>query len=122
MSHETRITEIERLIPTLATKMDMAELRQNFAEFRADVADIRTDIHKAITENARWTHNAAIGMFSAFIVGVGGLLYTISIGSKSPPPTVTPIPSTTTAPIVITIPQSAMSASVPAAGNASVAK
>ncbi|MDR5776251.1 MULTISPECIES: hypothetical protein [unclassified Caballeronia] len=79
MDISQRLIAIETVMPTLATK---ADLDVGMAEIRADVADIRVDIHKAITENARWTHTATIGMFTAFVLGVLGLLFTIWNATK----------------------------------------
>jgi hypothetical protein len=103
---EQRISAIETLIPTLATKPDLAPLatKADLSGFRADVADIRTDIHKAITENSRWTYTATIGMFTAFVLGVTGLLFTMYNASKQAPPRAEP---TAIAPIVIQIPNQA---------------
>ncbi len=100
MDLDRRITAIEALIPTLATKSDLAHLatKADFGALRADVADIRADIHKAISENTRWTHTATIGMFTAFVLGVLGLLFTIYNAAKAP------TKPEATAPIVITIP------------------
>lgn len=85
MNHEQRIRKLEDAIPTLATKMDMAELRHQFADFRADVAGMRTDIHKAIAENARWTHTATKGMFIAYVLSAFGLLFTMYNANKQTP-------------------------------------
>ena len=109
--HEPRIRKLEEIFPTFSTKedmaalraeirTDMAELRRDFAEFRADIAGIRTDIHKAIAENANWTHTATVGMFSAFVLGTMGLLFTMWNISKQPVYRDAPA----SAPIVITLP------------------
>lgn len=114
MELEPRITAIEAIIPTLATKSDIAQLatKADLSDFRADVADIRADIHKAIAENTRWTHTATIGMFTAFVLGVLGLLFTIWNATKGAPERT----AQSAAPIVITIPMPSVAApSAPAA-------
>lgn len=108
MDHEHRITELERVVPTLATKADVAllptktefaELRADFAKFQATVADIRADIHKSITETSRWTHTALVGIFSVFVLGVVGLMFTIYNATKAPAPK-----QEAPAPVIITVP------------------
>ncbi len=54
-------TRFDTILPTLATKADLIELR---AEMRAMNADLRTDMHK-------WMTTTLISMF----VGFGGLLF-----------------------------------------------
>jgi hypothetical protein len=102
MDHERRISTLETALPMLATKSDLAQLasKADLSELRAEVADIRGDIHKAIAENAKWTHSAVIGMFTAFVIGVGGLVFTIwnssrqqSDASEAPGPIIINIPS-----------------------------
>ena len=80
---ETRLAKIEVIIPTLATK--------------ADVADVRTDIHKAESSHVKWS--IGIG------IAVVGLIITYLNLSKAPPSTA-PQPQ----PIVIQLPQPVVSA------------
>jgi hypothetical protein len=54
-------TRFDTILPTLATKADLVELR---AEMRAMTAELRTDMHK-------WMTTTVISMF----VGFGGLLF-----------------------------------------------
>lgn len=108
MELDKRISAIETVLPTLATK---ADLNLGMAELRADVAEIRADIHKAITENARWTHTATIGMFTAFVLGVLSLLFTMWNAAKQPKeaPAAAPQP-----PIIINVPAPSAAPPIPA--------
>jgi hypothetical protein len=85
METERRLTALETLMPMLATK--------------ADVAEVRADIHKAVTDMSRWNHAAIVGMLSLFGVGLLGLLFTIWNANKSSLP-----PAATAVPIIIQIP------------------
>jgi len=110
MDLEPRIQPMEDAAPASPTKTELAELRRDFAILRADVADIRADIHKAIAENARWTHLATLGMFLAFILGAAALVFTIYNASRQAPvrevaiaaPVAPPAPATP--PFIINIP------------------
>ncbi|AZY48833.1 hypothetical protein D0838_09835 [Bordetella avium] len=62
---------------------------------------LRADIHQSIAENSKWTHAATIGMFSVFILGGIGLLFTIWNATK-PAPVAAQYPQP--APIIINVP------------------
>ncbi|MEX3972231.1 hypothetical protein [Paraburkholderia caribensis] len=133
MDHESRITELEKIVPTLATKADVAalptksdfaDLRADFADFKAEmaghksgIADIRADIQKSITENTRWTHTALVAMIGAFLVGVTGLLFTIYNATKPGAPRSEPVSQpaamTPQQPIIINIPPAPAAAQPP---------
>ncbi|UVE57646.1 CCDC90 family protein [Burkholderia sp. EMB26] len=103
MDHEARISELEKLVQTLATKSDIeklstksdsdvlrAELKSEFQTLRADfekairsISDIRTEIQKSITENGRWSHTAIWAIITSFLIGLIGLLFTIWNANKS---------------------------------------
>ncbi|WP_115678408.1 hypothetical protein [Cupriavidus neocaledonicus] len=97
-SMEARVKALEDTLTAIRSDLDV--VKANYAT-KADVAEIRADIHKAIAENARWTHTAMIGMFSAFVLGVFGLLFTIWNAAK---PAATPAAQQASAPIVIQVP------------------
>lgn len=96
---DDRLSKIEAVLPTLATKSDLTELRlvtkadfaelrlaskADFADLRADVAAGRADIYKLMADNQRWTHTALVALFSTFVIGLGGLLFTIYNATKPP--------------------------------------
>ena len=84
---DARLTKLESIIPTLATK--------------ADVEGVRTDIQRGINETHRWMLGTVIGLF----LGFGGLFLAMSNSLK-----VTAAPagaSATPAPnIIINVPPS----------------
>lgn len=57
---EQRLTALETILPTLATKTDIAE--------------VRAEIHKGIVETQRWMIATIIGLF----IGFGGLFLAMS--------------------------------------------
>lgn len=134
MDHERRIAELEKIVPTLATKTDISALptsadlkgmrdasdlfraeikaefhalRADFAKATASISDVRADIQKSITENTRWTHSALWGILGTFLIGLLGLLFTIYNATKpSAQKAEAPVASAAPAqqPIVITLP------------------
>ncbi|WP_253556667.1 hypothetical protein [Robbsia andropogonis] len=101
---QARVKKIEEAIPPLATKSDMdyvcAELRAEFSELRAHAEEIRADIHKAITENAKWTHGVTTGAFTALALIALGVPFVMWHASRRPPAQAT----LTTAPVIINVP------------------
>lgn len=79
---EARLTALETIIPTLATK--------------ADVAEVRADIAKGISETQKWMVATVIGM----MIGFGGLFLAMSNALK-------PSPQVQQAPIIINVPGAA---------------
>ncbi len=75
-------TRLDTILPTLATKADMAE--------------VRGDIQRGINETHRWMLGTVIGLF----LGFGGLFLAMSNALK--------IPGTQQAPIIITVPAPAL--------------
>jgi hypothetical protein len=89
---EHRITALEArwdaIVPTLATKADVAELR---AEMRQSFADVRGELQKMSSDNKSWmlaTVLSIIGTMLAAILGIS------QIYKAAPPPV----------PIIITLP------------------
>jgi len=61
-------TRIDTILPTLATKTDIAELR--------------SAMHKASTDTSRWITATVIGLF----LGFAGLFFAMSNNAKAPAP------------------------------------
>lgn len=83
---ESRISKLEALIPTLATK--------------ADIGEVRADLHKMDASIVRWMIATVIGLF----LGFAGLFFTVSSAFKGssmqpvaaqPQPIIIQIPSPT---------------------------
>jgi hypothetical protein len=86
-----RLQAIEALLPTLATKADLAELR---GEMRAGFAQLRAEMAEGRAENQRWLIATVIGLF----IGFGGLFMAMSHALK-------PVASASAQPpIVINVP------------------
>lgn len=107
-----RLGRIEGDVTTLST--DVGAIKTSLVTFEGKlttaVEALRGDIARAISENHKWTHTAMLGMFSTFVLGVLGLLFTIWSTSKATaPPTLPQQP-----PIIITIPSSSVAPVMPA--------
>lgn len=94
---EKRVSDIDDRLGRIETSLVALE-----GGLAAKVEALRGDIHKSIAENNKWTHTATVGMFSAFILGVLGLLFTIWNASK--PQAVAAPPQQP--PIIFTLPPS----------------
>lgn len=81
---EARLIAIEAVLPTLATKNDVAELR--------------TDVHKLVGETHKWMLATVIGLF----LGFGGLFLAMSNALKPAPAATAQAPAQ--APIIINVP------------------
>lgn len=109
---EARVARLEAVLPTLAAKSDVAELRadmrigfadlradthKGFADLRADMnkgltdlradthkglTDLRADTHKGVIETQRWMVATVLGM----MIGFGGMFMGMTNNLKSPPP------------------------------------
>jgi hypothetical protein len=90
VDHEKRITAIETLMPTLATKTDMAEMR---ADFHGMDASIKT-----------WMIATILGLFFGF----AGLFFAMNNSLHAPA-----TPSPTLAPIVIQLSGASVQHSLP---------
>jgi len=70
MSHaidmEHRMTAVEAILPTLATKADVAELR-------VDIEKVRTDVEKGQKENRAWMLGTVLALVACF----GAMFYAI---------------------------------------------
>lgn len=117
---DARVTRLEALAEETTKRFDRIDARfdrleermDNFAT-KAQAQEIRADIHKAITENHRWTHNALIGIAGITLIGIVGLLMTIWNASKpGAQPAVTP--AAQQQPIIINIPSPATPPAAPA--------
>ncbi|MDI9855216.1 hypothetical protein [Comamonas sp. 17RB] len=110
---EQRIVKLEEAIAALPTKADIAALpsKTEFADLRADIANSRVDVHKAITDNHRWTHNSLVAILSVGVIGILGLLFTIYNTNKSVPAPQPQVPAT----IVLQVPAQAPAIQAPAA-------
>jgi hypothetical protein len=78
-----RITSIEAILPTLATK--------------ADISEVRADIHKADASIRTWMIATVIGLF----LGFAGLFLAVSSSFKTALPTTSP---SAMAPLIIQVP------------------
>lgn len=83
---ETRVTQLEAVIPTLATKADLAQVEGKLIGV----------IERGINETQRWMLATVIGLF----VGFGGLFLAMSNALK-------PAPATPQQPTVIVLPAQA---------------
>ena len=87
-----RLQAIEALLPTLATKADLAELR---GEVRAGFAEVRAEMAEGRAESQRWLIATVMGLF----IGFGGLFMAMSNALKpvsvaaSQPPIVINVPA-----------------------------
>jgi hypothetical protein len=88
MDRRTTILEAkwDAVVPTLATKADLAELRsemhQEFGSVRSDlqryVGELRAEIQRGINETQRWMLATVIGLF----LGFSGLFFAGGNGLK----------------------------------------
>ena len=86
-------TRFDTILPTLATKADLAELKAEFkaeladlraefkaelaglrAEYKSDFGDFRADIHDVIISTHRWL----IGTIIVLLLGFGGMILTMT--------------------------------------------
>ena len=82
----SRLQAIEALLPTLATKADVAELRGELktemadlrGEMRAGFAEVRAEMAEGRAESQRWLIATVIGLF----IGFGGLFMAMSNALK----------------------------------------
>jgi len=77
-SAEARLHALEAVLPTLATKADVAELR---GELRSGLAEVRADIAESRVDGQRWIVATVIGLF----IGFGGLFMAMSNALKPGP-------------------------------------
>jgi hypothetical protein len=89
---ESRVSKLEALIPTLATK--------------ADVGEVRGDIHKMDASIVRWMLATVVGLF----LGFAGLFFALSNSLK---PSAAPVAAQAQAPQPIVIQLPAAPASTP---------
>lgn len=82
---EARLKALETIIPTLATKSDMAELRADMHEMNAGIS--------------RWMLGTVITVIGTIVLGFAGLLFNLTRVVKPDNP-----PAQQMAPIVITVP------------------
>jgi len=81
---DVRLTKIEAILPTLATKSDLAELRSEvnhqMGELRVDMQKMETSMHKMDASIVRWTIATVIALF----LGFSGLFFTMqnSVNSR----------------------------------------
>lgn len=95
------------ILPHLATKSDVAELR-------ADVANGRADINKLITENQRWTHSAMVAIISLVGIGLIGLVLTFWNATRSQLQAPAPAAAVAQPPIIINVPGATPAPAAPA--------
>lgn len=86
---EARVTQLEAVIPTLATKADLAQVK----------GELVATIERGISETQRWMIATVIGLF----IGFGGLFLAMSNALKPAPtvqqqPTVIVLPAQAQAP------------------------
>lgn len=82
---EKRLTILETILPTLATKVDIGEMRLAIESVRSEtkqsVESVKTEIHKGIAETHKWMIGTVIGLF----IGFGGLFMAMSNALKPAP-------------------------------------
>jgi len=66
-STEIRLTKLETIIPTLATKADMEKLR---SDMNKAMGDLHTDFERGQKENRAWMLGTVLALFVG-IVGTG---------------------------------------------------
>ncbi|HZV66258.1 MAG TPA: hypothetical protein VFG03_15230 [Telluria sp.] len=75
-------TRFDTILPTLATKADLAELGAEFASLRADYksdfGNFRADIQNVIISTHRWL----IGTIIVLLLGFGGMILTMANALK----------------------------------------
>ncbi|WP_155873896.1 hypothetical protein [Achromobacter xylosoxidans] len=103
---EKRVEEIDDRLGRIETSLVALE-----GGLSSKMEALRADIHKSVSENNKWTHTATVGMFSAFILGVLGLLFTIWNAGKAP---TAPLPTPQQGPVIITIPTTPAAPTSPA--------
>jgi len=89
---EQRITTLEALIPSLATRSDLnasvGALHVDFERLRADVnktiGDMRTDFERGQKENRAWMLGTVLALFVG-ILGAGSLFVSVSGKQGSAP-------------------------------------
>lgn len=96
----TRLQAVEAILPTLATKVDFADLRAEFAELRGEMrtgfAELRREMAEHRVDTHRWMMATVIGLF----IGFGGLFLAMSNALKPSAPVVLPAQQ----PIIINVP------------------
>lgn len=96
MDIDKRLTEIEKVIPTLATKADL----------NVGMAELRADLHKMDASIKTWMIATIIGLFFGF----AGLFFAMSNSLKSAPaPAASPLP-----PVIINVPAPSAAPPIPA--------
>lgn len=93
-SIDLRLTRIEVVMPTLATKADLellrvatksdfdllrADTKLDIKSLKIDIESVRSDVYKAITDNQKWMIGTVIALFLCF----GGTMISISNTIKS---------------------------------------
>lgn len=107
---EARITSLETkwdaVVPTLATKSDLADVRTDFAGLRADFAglrgelrsslsELRADMHKADSQHKTWVLSTVLAVIGTAIALAGYLTNILkpAAPAAAPQPTVVVVPS-----------------------------
>jgi len=81
---DVRLVQVEAILPTLATKSDLAELRvevnHQMGELRLEMQKMETSMHKMDASIVRWTLATVI----ALSLGFSGLFFTMqnSVNSR----------------------------------------
>jgi len=81
---DVRLVQVEAILPTLATKSDVAELRadmnKQIGELRSEMQKMETSMHKMDASIVRWTIATVIALF----LGFSGLFFTMqnSVNSR----------------------------------------
>ena len=98
MEHERRISIIEKLAPTLATKREMETLKDELRALtlftKTGFAELRADLHKMDANIKSWMIGTIIGLFFGF----SGLFVAMNSASRASYPASTPIVVTVPSP------------------------
>ena len=69
-------TRFEAILPTLATKPDLADVRVDVADVRVDVANLRAEMSQQFAEQTKLIMNMMkwmVGLFVATLIAMAGL-------------------------------------------------
>lgn len=101
---DKRLTVLETMLPTLATKADIGDTKAAIGDTKVAIESVKAEIHKSSGETHKWMIATVIGLF----LGFGGLFLAMSNALK---------PSASTGqqqPIIINVPQPAAAPPAPA--------
>lgn len=95
---ESRLTKLEAILPTLATKADLAALG---SELRTEIGDVRIDFHKLDASIKTWmmaTVLTIIGTMLAALFGLNQINKNAAPAASAQPPVIINLPGNSAAP------------------------